>query len=203
MVQKLLITLTLVCVFASGVMAGPIVSGDLALLSMPGSVLTGALTSDTTAYLLPEALKLTVTSGLSSLWGIATGTLVDVWLIHSDPVSSRGEYSGSVEFGKDILHVDTLASSISAADPLLASSTGTAYPTGDGWRGIGPKDSLTVSGARTADFSFITITGVDQARIITEAETPEPATLSLVGAGAVLLGLARRRARRKASSLSV
>ncbi|MCW5977107.1 MAG: PEP-CTERM sorting domain-containing protein [Bryobacteraceae bacterium] len=193
-----LIVLTLVA--STGLKAGPILNGDITIIDPPASVLEGGLTSDTTAFLIKEALRYRVNDPvLAGLWNVAVGTMVDVWMLHTDPVAPSVHFSGTIEFARPILHLDTTLAAMKASDPFMQILTGTLYEQDRVERGLGPVDH-TSFGGNTLSYNWVTQVVVDQARIVTEAETPEPLTMGLtgLGCGAIGLMLRRRKARQQA-----
>ncbi|MER3440728.1 MAG: hypothetical protein C4296_05060 [Gemmataceae bacterium] len=124
---------------------------------------------------------------------VPSGTLVDVWLFHSDPVSGTRIYDAIVEFDVPILGVMVLRVTLRATDGTLG-HPGTQYPTGS-FTGLelGPNnDLIEIVNPFKIRFHFETSTVVDQTRVLTGV-IPEPASILLMGVGLVTLHLGRRK----------
>lgn len=185
--------LTVALVWACNLSAGPIVYGELTAIPAPPSLALGAMESNHTAYLVQEASRLLVTPEMAAMWGVAAGSRVSLWLIHSDARGTAAFNRGSVAFDRPVLHLDTDRTALDLGDGLTGS--GLLYPAGNLARGVESHDSIHVTGNRVS-FDFRTFNQVDEARVVVE-DTPEPATLGLVGIGLVgVVAASRRRARR-------
>ncbi len=187
-------------------------------ISPPGSVEEGNLQSDTNIFWFFEGqttlgkninvditIPGTYTAG-SALTGdtIFAGETVNSYLLHFDPASnapSGNTAIGILSFPYPILGIVVLDSSLDATDPILGAS-GTAYPTGQEWRGLELEpvtnpdffifdvDSITGLGG-VAGILFAKNVGIDQVRVITAV--PIPASVLLLGCGLIgLVGLRRR-----------
>jgi hypothetical protein len=186
------------------------------LTSPPASVAAGGLESDTTAYAFFEN-QLGLTSPLDvdistpgkyntvaslSPGTIDAGTLIDSYLVESDPATlppgpdNYRTYAGSITFDTPILGIIVETANLRSTDPLLGAS-GTIYPaSSDTFSGLDlntsgcsgstcGNDGLILSAdQRSIEFGFVTNFSEDQIRIITAAAVPEPA-----GAAFVFLGL--------------
>ena len=212
-----LAALLIVVMSSSSVEAG-IISflGDLDFIAPPPSVVLGALEDDllTRVFLEQSALILgsdvdadvtspgVVDEAADLTPGtILSGTRVDSYLFHFDPLSGSGASGGSVTFNRDILGILVQTSSLDATDALLG-ALATTYQLDD-FRGVeGPgfetegitvNDIVTLSADfRTVRFDFSTTSRLDEIRVITAV--PEPAALGFIVIGVVGL-LADRRKR--------
>ena len=118
---------------------------------------------------------------------VASGTVVDSHLIHSD-IPSRNftaRRQGSVTFGNDILGVIASTSRLAATDAALGSPT-TQYAGTMQWRGLESSgedgsrysDKFTISAdRRTVTFDFQTYV-MDEIRVITAHTNPLTATIT-------------------------
>lgn len=127
---------------------------------------------------------------------IPRGTTVFVFLLHSDPIGDGPvNYYGSITFNFQILGVIARGRRLRLTDPDLGQSS-TRYSQSDNYRGyeLDTQDveqfSLS-SDMHTLDFYCRTTTVVDELRILTVV--PEPASLSVLGAGVAALVLRSRR----------
>lgn len=181
------------------------------LAAAPGSVVEGALESDTDAYLFVEKSDHTLSADLDvdattngsytsngdlTPGTINQGTNVASYFLHTDSVGTNGDetYTGRIEFAQNILGVIALIPTLDNSDAELGAA-GTTYPNGgslNNFRGyeLGSDKFFVVSG-NVLEYSSRVTGRMDGLRIVTEA-VPEPGTMALVG-----FGLAAFAARRK------
>ena len=188
------------------------------LLAAPASVQEGALESDDVFQVFAELQDVFLTSDLRvnvnqpgdygcgcdplpfPVPKIKAGTQVDSYLVHADPVTRGIGYFGILFFDTRILGVIFGGTLLAESDPMLG-APGTLYPTLPDNRGLAVQntmgDIISISPDRHAILvDFITRRNFDQMRIITAAQVPEPATLSLVGGGLAAAVIRRRRSRK-------
>jgi hypothetical protein len=151
-------------------------------------------------------------TGTSLAGGIAisSGTVVDSFYVHFDPILGTGEMTdppivGSITFDKDILgiivtNLGTECGASPITDCHLSNSDflgaiGTTYPGNIGNRVLEDNDMVTLSAdRRTLNLSLSTYqTGIDQLRIIVDPTVPEPASFWL--ALVALFGIIHSRRR--------
>jgi len=127
---------------------------------------------------------------------IAAGTTVSSQYVFFDPGPSE-DVIGVVNFDADILGIMTSTGSLAASDFLGNPGVNYLNP---GLRGLEAGDSVTISGARQILFDTTASSPGDYVRVVTafspsvETPVPEPATVALVGSGALLI-LRRRRSK--------
>lgn len=180
--------------------------------TFPSDLREGALENDNNAWLFverPQPLTLTddiivnainpgvydEDSDLGS-FTIPRGTTVFVFLLHSDPTGDGPvDYYGSITFHFRILGVIARGRRLRLTDPDLG-NPGTLYSQSDNYRGyeLDTQDveqfSLS-SDMHTLDFYCRTTNAVDELRIVTVV--PEPASMSVLGAGFAALMFSRMR----------
>jgi hypothetical protein len=205
------------------------VQGDVVRINPQASVDVGGLESDDAAFIFAEKQNFTLTRPISvdisqpgsylslgfpdnlTPTEIRPGSIVNSFLIHSDPLSPVMPpqpgipYTGVITFQNPIIGLivttDTLCADKGAIDDLLGAD-GTSYPDCDHTklRGLEPssietettRDGLSLSGdSRTLVFSFRTREQIDQVRVIT---VPEPTTIAGIAlAGSSLIALRRKQ----------
>ena len=189
-------------------------SGQVQLFPLPDSLQPGAFESDTTASIFQEQSNITLgadlpvdgdlagayTSHASLTPGvIPAGTMVSDLYFDSDPNSSTGiQFTGSITFSSDILGVIALSATLNATDGMLGVA-GVNYPETERARGLelNNQDSFIISpDLRTLTFDVITMTGVDQMRIVIAGDSvstvPEPGSGVLLALGFACVGCLRR-----------
>ncbi len=187
--------------------------------TFPSDLREGGFQDDNYAWLFTERLNLTLSQDeivnavapgvydedddLGS-FTIPSGTVVNVYLLHSDPVDEPREprvYQGSITFPFRILGVIARGRRLRLTDPRLG-NPGTQYAQSDTYRGYelgdwhgrdwGPERFRISPDGYTLEFACGTTNVVDELRIVTEI--PEPASLLALSAGiAGLAGLRRRK----------
>lgn len=191
---------------------GP-VTGAIVAAPAPPSVAWNQFQSNTGISLIEERLS-AIASGLISVdvngtpglydqfadlhaGTIASGTVVDVHLLHFDPVNVPVRLSGSVTFAKQIIGLSLSRASLTASDAVGA--PGTAYPSAASANfrefefgpGTAAGDSATISADRhTLTVSLGVTDYYDQVRVFTSV--PEPSTAGLSVAGLLLILLRHR-----------
>jgi len=229
--NKTLSILCGVCCLAttgSGLASIVSVTGGISLIEAPASVAPGELESSTNAwafderqsYELSSDLMVDRLSGTTSAGTINSGTVVNSYFIHADPLGSGTDpadvvnISGTVTFDTAILGLIWTGQAcnncpvspkyLDASDYLGA--VGTIYPTGSLGRGYEVEDFYAING--TQDFVIISEDGFslttlssaaqplfsDQLRVITAASpVPLPLPVMLFCSGFLaLIGFARR-----------
>ncbi|MEX2171556.1 MAG: hypothetical protein WD851_19715 [Pirellulales bacterium] len=218
------ISLTLcVCVSTavSRAASGSITSGAVVTTPAPASLIRNAFENDTTIaliqerenFVLPNSVTLDAdgTPGrygqLSDLTGgiLASGALVDVHLLHFDPVGTPFtpvRVSGSVTFHRPIIGMVFRLDTLNATDAYGA--PGTIYPTAAnpifrdfefGAIGAGVSDSAEISPNRlTLSLNWGATEYIDQLRVFTAV--PEPRTMALLGS-LTLMWIARNVTRQR------
>lgn len=198
-------------------------SGQVQLVGLPTSLVTGANENDSDAVVFLEQKDITLRSDLTldaylagvydtldklSPTVVAAGTVVSSTYLHADPVISTGaQFVGSITFATDVLGVIARTSSLVTTDGILGLPS-IAYGDADSLRGMeGRGDSFVLmDDHRTVSFSFNTSIYTDELRVITAATSqqsltanqsaaPEPGTLALLpfGLGAALWLRSRQR----------
>lgn len=213
----LLVGLALVASTAAPSRASLTLSGDIVQIAAPADDRQGHgdPQSNDHAFIWSERTGLTLSSAVSvdmtttgtsdssnsfqpSPGTIATGTFVDTYLIHSDPIGSGAQnYVFSVTFSSAILGIIDTKDGLAATDSALGSPS-TIYPGASRDRGLEGTDALVWVSNNGLTLNFTTSAFVDEARVIVVG-TPEPSTMisgamglaSLVGFGWVR----RRRGR--------
>jgi len=199
---------------AASVMAQVVNFGNVQLwgqLTAPFDLRADKFEDDNWAYLFTEHVGLTlsqdeivnaVAPGLYDAdadlgtFTIPAGTVVNVYLLHSDPIGDGPrDYFGSITFPGQILGVIARGRRLRFSDPRLGVS-GVQYTQSDNYRGYEldtqPVEEFEIlSDRKTLRFYCRTTTVVDELRIITLV--PEPASLSVLGAGIAALLFKRRR----------
>ena len=205
-------------------------TGDITLIGSPVSVEPGQLESSTNIFTFAEQQSFALTSNLSvdlntstmSTGTISSGTTVNSYFIHSDPIGDSSSsvdvvnFSGTVTFDTEIIGL--IWTGATCADPCPSSpeyldasdflgAAGSIYPTGGMGRGYEMDDYYAVKLTQdfislsadlktlSIDLSASTPLRSDQLRIITATVVPIPAAFWLFGSGLLgLLGVARRKA---------
>lgn len=197
--------------FGTGASAGVAsTSANVDIIAPPPSVVVGALESNDRVKLFNEKsshalsaplfVDVTQTGSAITPGNIATGTVVDSWFLHADPVGgSVRTYQGFVTFDTPVLGIILRDGSLDLSDAELGAA-GTTYPFQVAYRGyeFNGNDLFALSADRlTVRFTAVTSTVVDQMRIVTEAApVPEPGSMILAGVGlSSIAGLRRRRTR--------
>jgi PEP-CTERM motif len=210
---------------AGPVSAAPILSGQIVQISPPPSDVQGSdPTSNTTAFIWSERTNLTLASNIAvdmttpgtantgngylpSPGTVAAGTVVDTYLLHSDPVSGSQTYNFSVTFNSPILGIIDTISGLATTDAALGSPT-TTYPGASTDRALEALDTLDWVSSDGLTAHFNTSTFVDEIRILVSATAPppptnpavpEPSTFALLALGGGALAGWRRWRKRKAA----
>lgn len=196
-------------------------TGTVSVIAPPPSVVVNSgLESNTLTYFFTEQQNLVLPSdvavdittpgtynSIASLTPgtVATGTDVDSYYLHTDPVGQPAtpiNYVGSVTFDTQILGVIVLDSEFNASNGVLGAA-GTLYSASEQGLELGPpggnNDSVVVSAdGKTLSFNLGTSTEADDIRIITAAAVPEPSAwiLLLTCAGLCVASRRRRQASR-------
>ncbi len=201
-------------------------SGSISYIAAPSSVYPGAYeSSDSIAafdeqqnVILSSDLSVDYLSSTSSTGTLSTGTQINSYFVHFDPVGSstlvtdRVTLTGSLTFGEQIIALiytgvpcdlcPTTPENIDASDYL--GKTGTFYPTGEIGRGLEPDsdpyytgrgDLFTLSAdGLTLDLQFTAYPlRTDQLRIITASAVPVPAAAYLFVSGLLGIGIWGRK----------
>ncbi|MCB9853787.1 MAG: hypothetical protein H6819_11870 [Phycisphaerales bacterium] len=158
-------------------------------IAPPASTLPGALQSNTQVFVFDELQGVTLAGSIpvditavgtynnaASLTPgvLATGTLVDVHLIHFDQLGAgTTTLTGAVSFDGNIIGVQVLSPSLNTADGL---GTAGAYPTGNAQRGVEFNgESITVLATnRDIRFTLVTSNVIDQVRVFTRPDEGPP-----------------------------
>jgi hypothetical protein len=182
-------------------------------IAPPPSVIQGALTSTSVAYLFPEQevtlpFPLFVDISIPGLYNkntsltagtVPAGTRVKSFMIHHDSYPTFSTVQGFAISPTNILGIITSDAGLDATDALLG-NPGTLYPTGLAFRGMELHYPITPDvlywDNNTIFISFVsnTLAVMDQFRVLTIV--PEPAAWLSLALGAMLLlpfGVARRR----------
>lgn len=202
-------------------------TGDFTVISSPASVEPGQLESSTNIFAFAEQQSYALTSDLSvdlntstmNAGTISSGTSVNSYLVHSDPVGDSASsadvinYSGSITFDTQIIGliwtgVACISPCPSSPEYLDASdflgASGTTYPTGQVGRGYELQDYYAANLTQdfislSADLKTLSIDlaassplRLDQLRVITAV--PIPSAVWLFGSGLIgLIGFARSK----------
>jgi hypothetical protein len=163
--------------------------------------------SERTNFVLPTNVSVNMTGPGTSNSGngynpspglVASGTPVDTYIFHSDPVGGAAHtYDFTVTSSTPILGVIDTISGLAGTDSLLGSPT-TTYPGASTDRALEGADTLMWGAGNTLTVHLDTSSFVDEFRIMVAQATavPEPGTLALAGVGALgLLGCRIRRRR--------
>jgi len=218
------------CLATAGSSLASIVSvtGGISVIGAPVSVAPGQLESSTNAWAFDERQSFELSSdlmvdrliGTASAGSINSGTVVNSYFIHADPVGSGTDssdvvnISGTVTFdtailgliwtGQECNNCPVSPMYLDASDYLGA--VGTIYPTGSLGRGYEVEDFYAINGTQDFvisddGFSLTTLSSAaqplfsDQLRVITAASPvplPLPVWLFLSGLLA-LVGVGRKR----------
>lgn len=190
------------------------VSGQIIKISPPPSAATGVLTHPTSMFAWDERQNVTLASPLrvdivnagtydqaSDLVNgtIATGTIVDSHLVHSDKPAGSGvnERTGTLTFPTNILGV-VVASSNKFQDSDILGAPGTILPGGGENRGLelgGQGDIVILPDLRTIQISTNVFGSTDEVRILTRHNSPPVVSArgpysGTEGSGVVLSGTA-------------
>jgi hypothetical protein len=186
--------------------------------AFPPDLREGGVENDNIAWLFTERLGLRLSQdeivnavnpgvydsdGDLGSFTIPNGTVVNVYLLHSDPIGEPRDprvYSGSITFPFRILGVIATGRRLRFTDSRLGNPD-TQYAQSDTYRGYelgdwsrqpwGPERFRISDDGYTLEFACGTTTVVDELRILT---VPEPASLLALSAGiAGLAGLRRWR----------
>ena len=187
------------------------VTGELAEIEAPPSVVFGQCVSTTEMRVFEEQQDITLTEDLQvtitsagtyanpedlTPGVIPAGTVIRSYFLNADPNSHMSVYfNGSVTFDGDILGIMTRQIDLDPSDAITG-ALGTTYPYGQLSRGLelgaaGSDQIIVESDLRTLTVvrAVASIPG-DQIRVITAV--PEPTTLGLLALGGAAL-LRRRR----------
>jgi len=130
-----------------------------------------------------------------SVGTIASGTVVDTYLIHTDPVGSNStNYVFTVTFDSPILGIIDKISGLAATDASLGSPT-TTYPGASTARALEGADTLAWVSGNKLELNFTTGGFVDEIRVLV-APVPEPTTFAMAGIAGVAGLIAYRRRQR-------
>jgi hypothetical protein len=161
------------------------------LATSPASLAAGASTSDTTIAVVNEqsvVISATLsmiamsTTGWNGVKTMTAGTCLQSFMVHMNRASATsGLLSGSVTFSTDVVGAVTdvsgvLTGVLSLTDPIFG-NPGTTYATGTSGRGlelVPTLDRVTLTGTRTVNLSLTAGPDMDEMRIITLCDTPNP-----------------------------
>jgi hypothetical protein len=132
---------------------------------------------------------------------LGSGTHVDTYIFHSDPVGSAlHTYDFTVTSTTPILGVIDTISGLAGTDSLLGSPT-TTYPGASTDRALEGGDTLVWGSNNTLTVHLETSDFVNEFRIlVSPAAVPEPSTLGMAASGAVAFiayGWSRHRSARR------
>jgi uncharacterized repeat protein (TIGR01451 family) len=193
-VSKRAVALVAAAVIAASsvAMAGALITSStgqlVKLTAPPPSVALDKLQNATSAVAFDERQGVTLTAplsvdivnaGTSSVHSsnsnsIATGTVVDSHLIHSDPPSKNytARRKGSVTFSDEVVGIIVTTSKLGASDSKVG-AVGTTYAGNLFLRGLESfEDKVTLSAdKKTVTFDVATTVVMDEIRVITRAQT--------------------------------
>lgn len=167
-------------------------AGSVQLVAAPPSLAAGQVTSDTAIRVINEqSLTLTIavavvgvgTNGWTTVKTVAASTCVQSHLVHVNRATTTGPgtLTGSVTFNSDVVGVATdltllgiPVNLLSATDPVFRNPATTTYPTGTPGRGLETGDQLTLPSARTVNLSLAAGPDMDELRVITLCDQPNP-----------------------------
>jgi hypothetical protein len=199
-----LLMIALALVSATQTNAAPILFGDVAIGTVPPltpNFRPGQNPDDSTAFLISEAVGIPA----PAFFALPPGTLIDVWLIHSDAVAPPTQFQGIVRFDRLIVDVAATPVGLRLGDLYLAANggafpalsyMGAAHPA-FAFRGLEGPDAFVIGpgpfGPRAIGFNVFTGNVIDEIRVSTLSTVPEPGTFLLLGAGLLGIALLRRR----------
>jgi hypothetical protein len=213
----LLIGLTLISFTAPPSRADLTLSGQIVQISPPASDIQNGgdpqsndhafVWSERTNLVLPSNVSVNMTHAGTSNSGngynpssgtVASGTHVDTYIFHSDPVGSATHtYDFTVTSTTAILGIIDTISGLAGTDSLLGSPT-TTYPGASTDRALEGEDTLVWGPNNTLTLHMVTSGFVNEFRIlVAAAPVPEPVSSIYAATGAaMLLGFAWARRRR-------
>lgn len=186
------------------------ITGNIQWILPPASVVTNSgLENNKTAFLFKEQMSYLLggnalvnistpgfynSNGSLSGGAVPTGTTIDSYYYHADPVGNAStnnqSYSGTITFDTDVLGIDVLDGGLSATNFL--GFFGTLYSnSGQGFE-LGGPDTITLSADRRTITVFnLANSAADDFRVITAV--PEPASIALLFLGLAGLALSMRK----------
>jgi len=194
------------------------ISGVNVLPAAPGSLLPGALLSDSTIFGFSEQQGLVLSSALNvgiaspgtyvccaSVPGgtVAAGLDVNSYMLYASPATdSTGlnyrDFTGTVTFspGETVVGIIVGYKNIAATDILLGAPGSLYPPVSDQLGGLENGDTVILgANGHSVYVNFhvdANVQGIDMIRILTD-DVPEPADLTLLGSGLLALGFYKRR----------
>lgn len=202
-----LLTMTLLFFFSNQASASIIsTTGAMTETFAPISFIEGDTESATEILILDEGISFllvdifvnAVGAGLHSgssgaPVAIPSGSLVQTYLVHFDPVSGVTTLSGGVFFepGETIIGIQTHTPWLDGSDAAVGDPMAT-YPTGllefRAFETLPGTDMVSISGGLdSASFTLWAELGIDEARIVTTV-VPEPSTSVLLMLGLAIFG---------------